>query len=126
MSGCEVWDVVKVPFPYTNRPIHQYRPSLVIASSDAAGSTESPGPRLLWVLMITSAEHRTWPGDVAITDLEHAGLPAASVVRTTKIATVEDGMAESIGSLGLAERGLVTDAVERLFTEAGIRMRRES
>ena len=31
--------------------------------------------------MITSAKNKPWPGDVRITDLESAGLPAHSVVR---------------------------------------------
>ena len=30
MNNCNVWDVVKVPFPYTNRPVHQYRPALAV------------------------------------------------------------------------------------------------
>jgi mRNA interferase MazF len=37
---------------------------------------------LLWVLMITSAENRDWPGDVAVTDLATAGLPAESADET--------------------------------------------
>ena len=36
--------------------------------------------------MITSAENQRWPEDVAVTDLDAAGLPKASVVRPAKIA----------------------------------------
>jgi len=54
---------------------------------------------LVWVLMITSAANRGWPGDVWIDDLSRAGLPAASVVRTAKIATIDLARAERIGSL---------------------------
>jgi hypothetical protein len=39
--------------------------------------------------MITSAEHSGWLGDVAISDLDRAGLPAPSIVRPAKIATIE-------------------------------------
>ena len=28
----EPWDIVKVPFPYTDRPVRQNRPALVIAA----------------------------------------------------------------------------------------------
>jgi mRNA interferase MazF len=62
---------------------------------------------LLWVLMITSAENRGWPGDVAVSNLAEAGLPAESVVRTAKIATIETKEAEAIGSLPMADRVLV-------------------
>ena len=74
MPGFEVWDLVKVPFPYTNRPVQQRRPALVIASPIAPGA-----PELLWVLMVTSAANRGWPGDVAVSDLAAAADLAAGV-----------------------------------------------
>jgi mRNA interferase MazF len=49
--------------------------------------------------MITSAENRPWRGDVAIPNHEKAGLPAASVVRPFKIATIEARHAQRIGKL---------------------------
>lgn len=94
MPAFDAWDIVKVPFPYTDRPVRQRRPALVIAAN---GIQEHHG--LLWVLMITSAENRGWPGDVEIADLDVAGLPAPSVIRTAKIATIEAKEAERIGSL---------------------------
>jgi mRNA interferase MazF len=92
MATFEAWDVIKVPFPYTNRPVQQRRPALVAAVYDETGS-----PALLWVLMITSVTHRGWNGDVEISDLAAAGLSAASVVRTAKVATIEQRDAERIG-----------------------------
>src|SRR5687768_14266533 len=80
MATFDVWDIVKVPFPYTDRPVRQRRPALVIA----AGELEAVY-RLSWLAMITSAANRGWAGDVAITDLATAGLPAASIVRPAKI-----------------------------------------
>lgn len=94
MPAFDAWDIVKVPFPYTDRPVRQRRPALVIAAN---GIQEHHG--LLWVLMITSAENRGWPGDVEISDLDAAGLPAPSVIRTAKIATIEAKEAERIGNL---------------------------
>ena len=106
MPACEVWDLVKVPFPYTSRPVQQRRPALVVAIPEAPGA-----PALLWVLMVTSAANRGWPGDVAISDLEMAGLPAASVLRSAKIATIEAQDAEWIGSLPMADRMQVATAL---------------
>jgi mRNA interferase MazF len=54
---------------------------------------------LLWVLMITSADNRGWEGDVAIDDHRGGGLPAPSLVRTAKIATIEAGDAQKLGVL---------------------------
>ncbi len=92
MPGFRPGDVVKVPFPYTDRPTRQYRPALVVAAGDLE---DAHG--LLWVLMITSAENRRWPEDVAIGDPGAAGLPAPSVIRTAKIATIEAVDAEKLG-----------------------------
>jgi mRNA interferase MazF len=88
--------VVKVPFPYTNRPTTQYRPALVLAEI-----ADHSGPPLLWVVMITSAAHRRWEGDIEIADSAGAGLPVASVVRPSKIATIESRQAIAIGMLEL-------------------------
>lgn len=104
MPGCRIWDVVKVPFPYTNRPVEQRRPAIVVALPAASGT-----PELLWVLMVTSAVNRGWPGDVDISDLELAGLPVASVVRTAKIATVEAHHTEPLGQLSANDRSGVAD-----------------
>ncbi len=106
MPNYEVWDVVKVPFPYTNRPVQQRRPALVVAVLDALGA-----PDLLWVLMVTSAANRGWPGDVTVSDLAAAGLPAASVVRSAKIATIELRDVERIGALPLDDRTQIAEAL---------------
>ncbi|MEA1653015.1 type II toxin-antitoxin system PemK/MazF family toxin [Nitrospirillum sp. BR 11164] len=102
MPDFEAWDVIKVPFPYTDRPVRERRPAVVVAAN---GIQQEHG--LLWVLMITSAANRGWPGDVAVSDLVHAGLPAESVVRTAKIATIEAKEAERIGSLPAPDRAEV-------------------
>jgi mRNA interferase MazF len=106
MPGYEVWDLVKVPFPYTNRPVQQRRPALVVAIPQAPGA-----PELLWVLMVTSAANRGWPGDIAISDLEAAGLPAPSLVRSAKMATIEARDAERIGQLPVNDRTHVRQAL---------------
>ena len=108
MASFKPWDIVKVPFPHTDRPVRQHRPALVVA----AGHLET-ARGLLWVLMITSAENRGWDGDVAISDLAAAGLPAPSVVRPAKIATIEARDAERIGALLPAERKKVAEYLTR-------------
>ena len=110
MATFKLWDVVKIPFPYTDRPVPQRRPALVIAG----GSIEA-GYGLLWVLMITSAENRRWKNEVVVSDLSMAGLPASSVVRCVKFATIESGHAQGIGSLDSSDRSRVAGHLRRIL-----------
>ena len=95
MPDFERGDVVRAPFPYTDRDTTQHRPALVVSTGGVGASGG-----LYWVVMITSAENRGWPGDVAIGD-DHAaaGLPAPSVVRPAKIATVDGHRLSRLGRL---------------------------
>jgi mRNA interferase MazF len=58
--------------------------------------------------MITSAENRPWLGDHPIVEYSRVGLPIPSVVRATKITTVEARDAEPVGQV---EDALLTDVL---------------
>ncbi len=93
MTSFEQGDVVRVPFPYTDRSTRQRRPALVVSRGGLG-----EGERLLWVAMITSAENCAWPDDVPFGNrYADAGLPARSLVRPSKLATIEKNHAERIG-----------------------------
>jgi len=78
------YDVVVVPFPYSDRLAEKRRPAVVISSPVLERQQG-----LVWLAMITSAENRAWISDAAVSDLASAGLPAPSRVRSAKIATVD-------------------------------------
>ena len=103
MPTFEQGDVVRVPFPYTGRDARQHRPAVVV-SRGGLGEAGS----MLWVVMVTSAGNRPWPGDVPLLD-DHleCGLPVPSRIRTTKIATIEAGSASRLGRLTPALLALV-------------------
>ncbi len=71
------YDVVKVPFPFTDRKAQKYRPALIISSAKSFNNTIGHSV----MAMITSAKQSGWPLDTAITDLNSAGLPAPSLIR---------------------------------------------
>jgi mRNA interferase MazF len=112
MASFRQGDVIKVPFPYTDRATRQSRPALVVS----IGSIEE-NHRLLWVAMITSAENRGWPGDVTVNDLEQAGLPAPSVIRTAKIATIEVSDATRLGKISAT---LLKQVINKIGRELGL------
>jgi mRNA interferase MazF len=97
MPAFKQGDVIKVPFPYTDRPTRQSRPALVVSTGELERLHG-----LLWVVMITSAGNRAWPEDVPVSDLKRAGLPFPSVIRPAKIATIEASDASKIGSVSPA------------------------
>jgi len=79
------FDVVVVPFPYSDQLAEKRRPALVVSHPDLPARLAR-----VWVAMITSVSHREL-GDAAIDDLEAAGLPAVSTLRASKLATVDVG-----------------------------------
>ncbi|AAU90964.1 conserved hypothetical protein [Methylococcus capsulatus str. Bath] len=69
--------IVRVPFPFTDRAASKNRPALVLSGASAFNT---PAGHVV-LAMITSAKNPSWPLDCAIEDLAAAGLPAPSVVR---------------------------------------------
>lgn len=70
--------------------------------------------------MITSAENAPWPHDVSLSDLGgRTGLSAPSVVRPSKLATIEASPAERLGEVG---RGLLDTVLGAIREQMGIAM----
>jgi len=110
MAAFEIWDIVKLPWPYAGQPAKERRPALVIAAGELQALNG-----LLWVAMITSAENRGWPDDVGISDLDGAGLPAPSIVRPAKIATVDARDAQRLGTSSIVDREAVAAGLRRII-----------
>jgi mRNA interferase MazF len=76
------------------------RPALVVSNPDFERSTG-----LVWIAMITSADHERRFGDIPIGDQVMAGLPVASVVRASKLTTLAVGkIKRRLGALGETDR----------------------
>lgn len=73
---CDFGTVAIVPFPFVEQAVTKYRPSVVLskqAFNDANGQTV--------LAMITTAKETSWATDIAIEDLEPAGLREPCYVR---------------------------------------------
>ena len=107
----EAFDVVVVPFPFTDKTTTKRRPALVI--SDARAFNRPIAHCVL--AMITSASNSDWPLDVEINDIEAAGLPSASIVRM-KLFTLDNQLViKKAGALALKDRKAVTDALQKML-----------
>lgn len=93
------FDVVVVPFPFTDRNATKRRPALVLSSSAFNQKAEHSV-----LAMITSAGQSSWPGDHIIKDLDVAGLPAECMVRL-KLFTLDHRLViRKAGVLGAADQ----------------------
>lgn len=107
----EAFDVVVVPFPFTDRTTTKRRPALVL--SDAGSFNKRVGQSVL--AMITSASNSDWPLDVNIQNLDDAGLPSASVVRM-KLFTLDDKLViRKAGMLAEQDRSAVSTILRQLL-----------
>jgi mRNA interferase MazF len=97
------WDVIAVPFPYSDRDSAKRRPALIV-SADALHEEQG----IYWVAMITTAKNTRYPGDIPIRSIDKTGLHTPSVIRPAKLATIEhDAIIRRIGAAGVSERNAV-------------------
>ena len=90
------FDIVRVPFPFTDQTSEKNRPALVLSQSK---TFNTPAGHSV-MAMITSAENPAWPLDHAIQDLAAAGLRSPSVVRC-KLFTLDHRLVRgALGKLG--------------------------
>lgn len=73
----EPFDVVVVPFPFTDTNASKNRPAVVLSSNKNFG--QATGHSVM--AMITSARNAPWQLDSTMSDWHKAGLPHASVIR---------------------------------------------
>ena len=111
----EAYDVVVVPFPFTDRTATKRRPALVI--SDGIAFNAKVGHSEL--AMITSAKNSDWPEDTVISDLDAAGLSSDSVIRM-KLFTLDNQLIlRRAGSLASKDRAGVRDSLSRVLGLSG-------
>ena len=105
------FDVLVTAFPFADSGLVKKRPVVCIASFHP-----SPAIELYWVLMVTSTKMKKWRGDIAIDDLSTAGLPIPSIVRTSKIACIDESMIEKrIGTLDRTAKDTVCATLKKIF-----------
>ena len=111
----DAYDVVVVPFPFTDRMTSKRRPALVI--SDANVFNKPLGQTVL--AMITSAKNSNWPLDISISDLDSAGLPSPSIIRM-KLFTLDNQLiVRKAGILNQSDRLGVRKGLSKLFNLTG-------
>ena len=105
------FDVVVVPFPFTDRATTKRRPALIL--SDTQTYNRPVGQAVM--AMITSAKNSDWPLDFEIQDLDAAGLPSASIVRMKLFTLDEQLIIRKAGTLGEIDQIKATEVLRQLL-----------
>ena len=105
------FEVVVVPFPFTDRKEGKRRPALVL--SDHIQFNKPSGHTVL--AMITSQKNPDWPLDTTITAIRRTGLTAPSKVRM-KLFTLDSRLIlKKIGILADTDKKAVGKALQSLL-----------
>jgi len=106
---CEAWDIVVVPFPFTESAGEKRRPALVLS---ATGFNRSSGHTIL--AMITTARQSGWPGDTPLSSAV-TGLPKECLARM-KLFTLDNRfIVRVISKLPARERQKVRASMEQVL-----------
>ncbi len=104
------FDVVVVPFPFTDRPVVKRRPALVISARAFNDRHDQ-----IVLAMITTAKGSDWPSDTPIEHWREAGLTTTCKVRV-KLFTLEKALiSRRLGCLDVEDRLSVGVALSRSF-----------
>jgi mRNA interferase MazF len=99
----DLWGVVLVPFPFTDRSSTKRRPALILSRRQF----NDQGHTVL--AMITTQSHDPWPGDTRLENAEAAGLHTPCIARM-KLFTLDNRLIlKVIGCLTPADRENVTN-----------------
>jgi mRNA-degrading endonuclease toxin of MazEF toxin-antitoxin module len=90
----KAFDVVAVPFPFTDRDATKRRPALVI-SNERFNQQHSQ----LVLGMITTTTENVWPSDVSLADWKKAGLKVACRFRLKLFTLDQNLVVKTIGHL---------------------------
>jgi mRNA interferase MazF len=105
------FDVLLVPFPFTDSAHSKQRPALVLSTANSFNAKADASV----MAMVTTATHHPWPLDMAIEDLSSAGLPVPSVIRM-KLFTLDHRLIlRKLGKLGKKDQMSVFKTLTEMF-----------
>jgi mRNA interferase MazF len=105
------FDVVVVPFPFTDRPAIKKRPALVVSANNFNTSHHQ-----LILAMITTAKQSDWPSDVPVNDWTEAGLSTSCYVRFKLFTLDRNLIIRGIGSLSKNDKAATRIALKNFLS----------
>lgn len=109
----EAFDIVVVPFPFSDSTTTKRRPALVVSSYSNFNQKIEHSV----MVMITSARNIAWPMDIHIKDLKPTGLPKASIIRMKFFTLDHRLIIKKIGKLSAKDQAAMSKVFQKLFQD---------
>ena len=111
MTAYRKWDIILVPFPFTDLTAAKKRPALIVSPDDYNRS----GRDVVITMLTSNVDASSRRGDHRIRFWKQSGLPKASLLRM-KFATIDQEIiVKRIGRLVEEERESVRDTLREFF-----------
>ena len=105
----EPFDVVVVPFPFTDRRAAKRRPALIVSSAYFNAAHEQA------ILAMITTTAIGWPSDVALRGWQEAGLNAPCKVRFKLFTLDYTLIVRQLGALSKRDGAAIKDALRRFL-----------
>ena len=93
------FDTAVVPFPFAEQAVLKRRPVVIMSARRFNAENQ-----VTLVAMITTAKASEWPSDIALTDLDAAGLTTPCILRWRLTTLPNDLILRALGRLSAVDR----------------------
>lgn len=93
------FDTAVVPFPFAEQAVLKRRPVVIMSARRFNAENQAT-----LVAMITTAKASEWPSDIALTDLDAAGLRTPCILRWRLTTLPNDLILRALGRLSAVDR----------------------
>ena len=109
----DAYEIVKVPFPFTDTKTTKVRPALILSSAKSFNS--KIGLSMMAMITCIQPDRELWPSDIVIENLQLAGLPVPSIIKF-KIFTLDHRLIMGrLGNLSKRDKRHVQDKPKEVF-----------
>lgn len=114
MKSTTPFDVVLVPFPFSDTVAAKQRPCLVLASIQPTRLPE----HVVVCMMTSQVDGLAFPFDCTVKNIAKAGLPKPTIVRVSKLVTLDSTLIRKrLGSLATEDAETVKEQLDALFSQ---------